>query len=250
MPRPVNERRLGIPISSRTIAPIGSLEGELEGVFLGLDEAEALRLADLEGLYQEAAARSMGVSRQTFGRIVESARRKVADAVLNGKALRIEGGEVSLRQEGESIMKIAVPSRNGQVDEHFGHCKEFLVFRYEGGRLVAEPTVASGDSCGCKSGIASELARAGVTHLVAGNMGEGALRVLGANGIVVTRGAVGDAAAAALAFAQGGIVDSGVGCASHEHHGQGHEEGHSCEHGHHGAQGGHGPQGGPSFVRL
>ncbi len=246
MPRPVSERRLGLPITSRSIAPVGSLAEKLEEVLLGLDEAEALRLADLEGLYQEAAARSMGVSRQTFGRIVETARRKVADAVLNGKALRIEGGEVKVRQKEESIMKIAVPSRNGQVDEHFGHCKEFLVYRYEDGRLVAEPTIASGDSCGCKSGIASELARAGVTNLVAGNMGEGALRVLGANGIVVTRGATGDAAAAALAFAQGSLADSGVGCASHEHHG----EGHSCEHGHHGAQGGHGLHRGPGFVRV
>ena len=245
MARPLSERRLGIPLSARTIAPVGSPEEDLEDIFLGFDEAEALRLADLEGLYQEAAARSMGVSRQTFGLIVETARRKVADAVLNGKALRIEGGEVSVREQGESIMKIAVPSRNGQVDEHFGHCKEFLVFRWEGGRLIAEPTVASGDSCGCKSGIASELARAGVTHLVAGNMGEGALRVLGANGIAVTRGATGDAQAAALSFAQGSLADSGVGCGHHEH-GHGHEEGHSCEHGHHGPDGGRGP----GFVRI
>ncbi len=134
------------------------------------------------------------------------------------------------------MMKIAVPSRNGQVDEHFGHCKEFLVFRLEGGQLISEPAIASGDSCGCKSGIASELARAGVTHLVAGNMGEGALRVLVANGIAVTRGATGDVSSAVHAFAEGALVDSGAGCASHDAHG--HAEGHSCEHGHHGAAAG------------
>jgi len=61
-----------------------------------LDELEALRLADLEGLYQEEAAERMGVSRATFGRIVEAARRKTAQALVGGRALRIEGGAVSL----------------------------------------------------------------------------------------------------------------------------------------------------------
>lgn len=68
-----------------------------EEVSLSLDEYESLRLADLEGFYQEQAATRMNVSRQTFGRIVEAARRKVADAIVNGKTLRIEGGPVSVR---------------------------------------------------------------------------------------------------------------------------------------------------------
>jgi predicted DNA-binding protein (UPF0251 family) len=62
-------------------------------VILGLDELEAIRLADLECLYQQAAARRMGVSRQTFGRIVESGRRKVAEAIVERKCLRIEEGQ-------------------------------------------------------------------------------------------------------------------------------------------------------------
>jgi len=66
----------------------------LEEVGLGLDEVEAIRLADLEGLAQEEVGRRMGVSRQTVGRILESARRKVAEALVQGKALRIEGGVV------------------------------------------------------------------------------------------------------------------------------------------------------------
>jgi predicted DNA-binding protein (UPF0251 family)/predicted Fe-Mo cluster-binding NifX family protein len=198
--------------------PAGIPARELEEVRLGFDEAEALRLADLEGLYQEAAARSMGVSRQTFGRIIETARRKVADAILNAKALRIEGGEVFTRDQGENtMMKIAVPSRDGQVDEHFGHCKEFLVFSVgEGGALKQEATIGSGESCGCKSGVVADLARAGVTQVVAGNMGEGAVHVLGAHGIAVARGASGNARAAAQDFAEGRFVDSGIGCASHE----------------------------------
>ncbi len=203
--------------------PAGVPARELEEVRLGFDEAEALRLADLEGLYQEAAARSMGVSRPTFGRIIETARHKVADAILNGKALRIDGGEIIIDEKGERIMKIAVPSRDGLVDEHFGHCKEFLIFSVEGKSLIPQQTMPSPEACGCKSGIAAELARAGVSHLIAGNMGEGAVRVLSANGITVVRGASGDAKAAAQAFVDGTLADSGIGCA-------GHGEGHECSH--------------------
>ncbi len=64
----------------------------LEGVQLSLDEFEALRLADLEKLYHEEAARKMKISRPTFSRIVESARQKVADALVHIKAIKVEGG--------------------------------------------------------------------------------------------------------------------------------------------------------------
>jgi predicted DNA-binding protein (UPF0251 family) len=68
----------------------------LEQVVMTLDEFEAIRLADLEGLYHETAAETMRVSRPTFGRIVEAAHRKIADALVHGKALRMEGGPVHL----------------------------------------------------------------------------------------------------------------------------------------------------------
>jgi len=64
----------------------------LAEVVLGFDELEALRLADCEGLSHEEVGKRMNVSRSTAGRILESARRKVADALVMGKALRIEGG--------------------------------------------------------------------------------------------------------------------------------------------------------------
>ena len=121
-------------------------------------------------------------------------------------------------------MKIAVPSQDGLVDEHFGHCKEFLIFRVEKDILVEEQAVPSLEGCGCKSGVASILARSGVTHLVAGNMGQGAVHVLEAQGIIVVRGASGQARAAAEAFARGSLADSGKGCAGHG------EAGHECSH--------------------
>jgi predicted DNA-binding protein (UPF0251 family) len=71
----------------------------LEEVVLALDEFEAVRLADREGLYHDAAAEKMGISRQTFGRILESARGKVAEFLVDGKALKIEGGIVTMPRQ-------------------------------------------------------------------------------------------------------------------------------------------------------
>jgi len=194
----------------------------LEEIVLGLDGAEAIRLADLEGLYQEAAARSMGVSRQTFGRILEEAHRVVADAIINGKALRIEGGQVIHDKEQHMHDTVAVPTRNGMVDEHFGHCEYFTVYKIEDGKVSSEKRVDSPDGCGCKSDIASVLAKGGVSLMLAGNMGEGAVRVLKANGIDVVRGASGEARAVVDAWLAGSVKDSGVGCSEHA--------GHDCAH--------------------
>ena len=63
---------------------------ELEEVMLSMDEMEAIRLADYDGLYHQDAAGKMKISRQTFGRIVGSARKKLAECLLKGKALTIE----------------------------------------------------------------------------------------------------------------------------------------------------------------
>jgi predicted DNA-binding protein (UPF0251 family) len=69
---------------------------ELEEVGLLVEEAEAIRLKDLEGLEQEECAQKMNISRSTFSRILDSARQKIADALLNGKAIRIEGGNFEM----------------------------------------------------------------------------------------------------------------------------------------------------------
>lgn len=68
---------------------------DLEEVVLALDELEALRLVDYESLSQEAAGERMGVSRGTIGRLLEKGRRTVADALLHGRALRLEGGTIT-----------------------------------------------------------------------------------------------------------------------------------------------------------
>ena len=95
MPRPKCCRHVcGVP-DKNYFKPRGIPASDLEEVVLSLDEYEAIRLADYEQLYQEEAAARMNISRQTFGRIIEAAHKKIADVLMNGKALKIEGGEVA-----------------------------------------------------------------------------------------------------------------------------------------------------------
>lgn len=96
MPRPCCPRRVAASAACARFEPAGARGAAVEALTLGLDELESLRLADLGGLHHEAAAREMGVSRPTFGRIVEAARRKVAQALVEGRALRIVAGPVIL----------------------------------------------------------------------------------------------------------------------------------------------------------
>jgi predicted DNA-binding protein (UPF0251 family) len=100
LPRPRCCRRIsGLP-GAPLFKPAGIPARSLEVIVMTLDELEAIRLADLEGRYQEEAAGRMGVSRATFGRILEAAHRKVAGALVAGCALRIEGGPVAAAPRG------------------------------------------------------------------------------------------------------------------------------------------------------
>ena len=99
MPRPENIREIDNHPPVTWFKPAGMPMRNLEEVVITLDEIEAIRLADAEGLYHEQVAEQMKVSRQTVGRILASARGKIADALVNGKAMRIEGGTVVVRNK-------------------------------------------------------------------------------------------------------------------------------------------------------
>lgn len=94
MPRPTQTRKIDFVPHVTHFKPGGVPRAALEEVVLTLDELEALRLADLNSLYQEDAARQMGVSRSVFARILTAARAKIADALIHAKSLRFEGGAV------------------------------------------------------------------------------------------------------------------------------------------------------------
>lgn len=90
MSRPKKDRCIRCQPNVLYFKPRGIPLIHLEEVGISIDELEAIRLADYEGLYHEQAAENMNISRQTFGRILNEARRKLAEAVVEGKALKIE----------------------------------------------------------------------------------------------------------------------------------------------------------------
>ncbi|MFH0961087.1 MAG: DUF134 domain-containing protein [archaeon] len=92
MPRPRICRRVFSEPGTAYFKPAGIPKAGLEETVLGVDEYEAIRLCDLEGLDQAAAAGKMGISQPTLHRLLSAARRKISDAIVNGKAIRIEGG--------------------------------------------------------------------------------------------------------------------------------------------------------------
>ena len=123
-------------------------------------------------------------------------------------------------------MKLAVPTREGRVDDHFGHCDHYTIFTIEGKQVISREVLASPQGCGCKSGIAADLEKMGVEVMLAGSMGDGALNKLSAHNIRVIRGCRGDIEAVVRGFLAGFILDSGVGCSAHA---EGHECGHHAE---------------------
>ncbi|MFZ7101819.1 MAG: NifB/NifX family molybdenum-iron cluster-binding protein [Peptococcaceae bacterium] len=119
-------------------------------------------------------------------------------------------------------MRIAVPSQNNQVDNHFGHCQYFTIFTVdETKKIINAERMDSPVGCGCKSNIAVDLANTGVTVMLAGSIGDGAVRILNSCGIEVVRGCSGDLQNVVEGFIKGTITDSGEICTEH---------GHECHH--------------------
>ena len=96
MVRPRKDRLVAFNPEVSYFKPRGIPLIELDEVQLTIEEREAIRLSDLLGLSHEDAGRQMGVSRATFGRIIQSARQAVADALINGKAINVEGGNFKI----------------------------------------------------------------------------------------------------------------------------------------------------------
>jgi len=92
MPRPRRRRRVRFEPSITFFRPEGIRKIDLEESILTVDEFEAVRLKDLEGLDQEKAAKKMNISQPTFHRLIKSARKKIADSLVKGKAIKIKGG--------------------------------------------------------------------------------------------------------------------------------------------------------------
>lgn len=232
MSRPPASRTIATQLKYHRFKPAGIPSTDLEQLVLTLDEAEAIAIADLEGLYQEAAARRMDISRATFGRILASAHRKIADSIINGKLLLIEGGPVEICKHRKAPMKVAVAIQGNQIEEHFGQCSRIRLYD------INPESPASADSdfplpadMGCRSSLAPLLARQGVTHVIATRIGGGVKNAFVSHGITVIGGITGDAALAVSALANGKLTEGDVACDGN--HGEDHDHGDgACCHSH------------------
>lgn len=231
MVRPHSCRKIsGKPVAG-VFKPAGIPARDLDFLVLTLDEFEALKLADLEGKYQEEAAGMMHVSRPTFGRIIESAHRKIAEALVFGKALRIEGGPVAVTSDipsshqGES-MNICIPiiedkGLQSQVNSYFGSAPLFLIVDTEKLSTRAIINKNAQHTHGMCQPLAS-LSSERLDAVVVGGIGMGALNKLRAAGIKVYMGRQATVEQVIAEFKAGKLneVTPQTACS---HHGEGHD---------------------------
>ena len=249
MPRPKKCRRVCDYPQTLTFLPEDHKNRE-QVVILTVDEYETIRLIDKEGLSQEQCCDFMQVARTTVQQIYASARKKLADVLVDGLPLRIEGGDYQLcsggdraygcsncykqklnqqyaKPKGETIMRIAVTYENGEIFQHFGHTEQFKVYDVENGKIVSSEVVdTNGSGHGALAGVLSALH---VDALICGGIGGGAQAALAAAGIQLYGGVSGDADQAAEALAAGTLAyNPNVMCS---HHGEHHHEGNCGDHG-------------------
>ena len=180
----------------------------------------------------------MGVARTTVTAMYESARKKMISAIVEGKRLRIAGGnieidsernglKVSMKKKGDKMMRVAVTYDKGNVFGHFGRTEEFKVYDIEDGKVVDSKILGTnGEGCGALAGI---LNIAKVDTLICGGIGGGAQRALEEAGIKLYAGVSGSTDAAVDALIAGTLEASSE--ANCDHHGHEHAEGESCGHG-------------------
>lgn len=208
------------------------------------------RLIDKEGFSQEQCGEQMNIARTTVQQIYAAARKKLADVLVDGLPLRIEGGDYRLcngnadkcscigcykqqinrqyaSKKGDYIMRIAVTYENGDIFQHFGHTEQFKVYDVQDGKIISSEVVSTnGSGHGALAGVLNAL-QADV--LICGGIGGGAQAALAAAGIRLYGGTSGNADQAVEAFLKGELdYNPDVQC---NHHGEHHHEGNCGEHG-------------------
>ncbi len=217
MARPTFPRNVGFLPGVTYFKPAGVRMTELEEIVLGHDEIEGMRLKHLQGLSQEEAAGQMNISQPTFHRLLTAACEKIADAIVNGKALRIEGGNInvpeaswpscgkgrmcarsrqgrarrsgSIHQQHEGdAMKIAITSMDGtlegMVDERFGRARKLIVYDMGASTFeVAENSKQMNLAQGAGIQAAQNVVNLGVRAIISGHLGPKAFQVLQSAGL-------------------------------------------------------------------
>lgn len=253
MPRQCKRRRICSMPRCERFGPYEAEERDKKNVIMGLDEFETIRLIDLNGLTQEQCARQMNVARTTVQAIYSSARYKLAQCLVNGMQMQIEGGDYELcdgdsKRCGHSHcierctikdnlkeldkMKIAVTYENGQVFQHFGHTQQFKIYDVEDGKVTSSRILdTNGSGHGALAGL---LGEEHINVLICGGIGGGAQNALAEAGIQLYGGTSGDTDKVVQSFLDNNLdFDPDVHCDHHgeEHHGSCGEHGcgeHHC----------------------
>lgn len=233
MPRPKKCRKICSLPENSGFLPLSGVEGEAP-ILLAVDEYETIRLIDREGLSQEECGACMGIARTSVQLIYASARKKLAEALVEGRPLKIQGGDYRLcdgqdlrgcwkrrnhsqrlHSGGITHMKIAVTYENGQIFQHFGHTEQFKVYEIEQDKVVSAVVLDCGGSGhGALAGFLREL---GVMALICGGIGGGARMALNEAGIEIYGGVSGDADAAVEALLTGKLAfNPGASCSHHD----------------------------------
>jgi len=226
MSRPTKRRMICRFPQTLEFIPAKDGDGK-EPVILTVDEFETIRLIDREGLSQEQCSQRMQVARTTVQKIYDLARKKVADALVEGRPLKIEGGEYRLcngmnqfcgldgcyRQEIQqtfqmskenAVTRIAIPYDNGLIFQHFGRTEQFKVYDIENENIIVSEEIST-NSYG--HGILAEILGAIQADVViCGGIGSGAQAALTSAGIQIYGGVTGNADAAVEALLAGTLV--------------------------------------------
>ena len=195
MPRPVRSRRICDEPKYQCFSPCEKKTSDI--VILTLDEYEVIRLVDYEKMTHEQCAKQMDISRTTVTEIYESAREKIADAIINGRSFKIEGGNyrfcdgtarcckkdcrfridgadvfADVKKKGDHQMRIAVTYENGEIFQHFGHTPQLKVYDVDNGKIVESQVVDTTESG--HGALAGVLSRLEADVLICGGIGGGA----------------------------------------------------------------------------
>ena len=237
MARPCKKKRICAVPSSLHFGPDRERSSCEAPILMALDEYECIRLIDYEGLTQEQCAVQMDAARTTIQALYSSARRKLAQCIVDGRKLHITGGNFSvcekqtgccrrycshgirmIHRKGDDItMRIGVTYENGQIFQHFGKTEQFKVYDIQDGTIVQTEIVdTNGSGHGALAGFLRENQ---VDTLICGGIGGGAQSALSEAGIQLYCGVSGDADAAVDAFLKNKLeYSSEATCDHHDHH--------------------------------
>lgn len=200
MPRPRHCRQVQAAPKVNYYKPRGIPLSELTETYLSVEGLEAIRLADLLNLNMDKAAVEMGISRHTFGRVLGEARRAVADALVNGRALRIEGGQFRMKTGEEAdipaprkelFMNIIAVSAEGPtlddlIDPRFGRAGGFVIVDTDNMRTTYLDNGSSqAQAHGAGIAAAENIVNAGAGVLLTGYVGPKAFEALNAAGVKI-----------------------------------------------------------------